>query len=418
MKPSSFVLAAAAAVLLGVAVRGADWTEFRGPTGQGLAGDVRLPVEWGPTKNVAWKQEIPGKGWSSPVVADGHIYLTTAVPADGGKDGDLSLQALCLDAASGKILWAKEVFREDGAKAPKPHPKNSHASPTPLLHGNRLYVHFGHMGTACLDLDGKVLWRNDELRYTPQHGNGGTPILVDDELVLSCDGVDKRFVVALDCDTGKVRWKTKRTVDATRGFSFNTPLLIAVKDQHQIVSVGSNMVGAYDPKTGEEIWRVRHEGWSVVPKPVYGNGLVYICTGFMTGKLLAIRPDGKGDVTDTNVVWKLEKNVPNTPSPLLLGDEIYLISDAGIASCLDAKTGEEHWHARLGGNFSASPIAADGLIYCQSEEGVGVVFKANKERFDLVGKNDLGEETLASYAVLDGGLLIRTETSLYRIKPR
>ena len=407
------LLALAAGLSAAPAPMAADWPEFRGPTAQGIVADGALPTEWSDTKNVLWKQPLPGKGWSSPVTAGGRIYLTTAVPVEGGKDGELSLQALCLDGDTGATKWAKEVFRES-ASAPKPHSKNSHASPTPLVHGDRLYVHFGHMGTACLDLDGNVVWKNNDLHYAPVHGNGGSPVLVDGALVLSCDGADKQFVVALDAGDGHVLWKKDRNVHPEKGFSFGTPLVITVGDKKQVVSQGSNVVIAYDPKNGDEIWRVRYDGYSLVPRPVYGDGMLYLSTGFDAPKLLAVRCDGKGDVTDTHVAWTVEKNAPNSPSPLLLGDQLYMVSDHGVVTCLNAKTGDEIWHEHVGGNFSASPIAADGKVYFLSEEGVGVVVKAGKE-FELVAKNPVKEKTLASYGVLDGSLLVRTETSLYRI---
>jgi outer membrane protein assembly factor BamB len=391
-----------------------DWPEFRGPTGQGLVTKGKLPTTWNQVKNVAWKQEILGKGWSSPVVSGGRVYLTTAVPGDGG---DQSLRALCLDAAKGNILWDTEVFLQDGAKAPNIHSKNSHASPTPLVRDGKLFVHFGHQGTACLDLDGKVLWRNTSLRYAPVHGNGGSPILVEDMLVFSCDGGDERFVVALNTADGSVRWKTPRTVEATKGFSFHTPLLIDVAGRKQIISAGSNVVSAYDPVDGKEIWRVRYDGYSVIPRPVYGHGLVFVCTGYERPSLLAIRADGKGDLTDTHVVWKTSKAVPHSPSLLLTGKELYMVSDGGVASCLDAATGAVHWQQRLGGNYSASPLLADGKIYFQSEQGTTVILQAGKQ-FKLLAKNALDERSLATPAAADGALFIRTEDHLYRIGQR
>ena len=274
------------------------------------------------------------------------------------------------------------------------------------------------MGTACLDLDGNVIWKNNDLHYAPVHGNGGTPVLVDGALIFSCDGADKHFVVALDCHDGHVLWKKDRTEHPQKGFSFGTPLVITVGGRTQVVSQGSDVVAAYDPKTGDEIWRVRFDGYSVVPRPVFGNGLVYLSTGFDSPKLLAIRPDGTGDVTDTHVAWTWAKNAPNSPSPLLLGGDLYTVSDGGILTCLDAKKGVEKWHERVGGQYSASPIAAGGNIYLLSEEGVGVVVKADGEKYQLVAKNPLNEKTLASYGVIDGDLLIRTETSLYRIRAK
>jgi outer membrane protein assembly factor BamB len=394
-----------------------DWPEFRGPTGQGASKAGDLPLEWSTTKNVAWKQAIPGSGWSSPVVHAGRVYLTTAVP--DGKD--VSLRALCLDAASGKLLWSTEAFRQDGATAPRIHRKNSHASPTPLVYAGRLYVHFGHQGSACLDLDGKVLWKNDALSYSPVHGNGGSPVLVDGLLVFSCDGGDERFLAALDAATGKLRWKKERSAPAGRKFSFSTPLVITVKGKKQIISPGSDMVGAYDPATGDEIWRVRYNGYSVIPRPVFGHGLVFVCTGFDAPGLLAIRPDGSGDVTATHVKWRLGRGSPHTPSPLLVGDELYLISDSGVASCLDARTGKAHWQRRLGGAFSASPLYAAGRIYLLAEDGTATVLRAGKA-YERLALNELKERALASYAAVStpagGALFIRTAGHLYKIQAR
>jgi outer membrane protein assembly factor BamB len=391
-----------------------DWPGFRGPTGQGISGLSGLPVEWDKAANVMWKQPIPGEGWSSPIVAEGRIYLTASVPVPQSEKKDRSLVALCLDSATGKVLWEKEVFLQDG-KSPRPHPKNSHASPTPLIDHGRLYVHFGHHGTACLDLEGNIIWRNTDLKYAPVHGNGGSPILVNDTIVFSCDGGEKRFVVALDCETGKKRWLTERTVETKQRFSFSTPLLITVNGQQQIISSGSNVVSALDAQTGQEIWQVKYKGYSVIPRPVYGHGLVFISTGFDSPGLIAVRPDGKGDVTKTHVAWTIRKGAPLTPSPLLVGDELYLISDSGIASCLDAKTGKVHWQERIEGNYSASPVYADGRIYYQNETGTGTVLRAEKKFEVLARKNRLEARTLASYAVADGSIFIRTDHDLYRI---
>jgi hypothetical protein len=399
-----------------------DWPQFRGPTGQGHAGlspsasrKGAFPIEWSTTKNVAWKQTIPGRGWSSPIVQGGRVYLTTSLATAEGRDPDQSLRVLCLDAVTGKMEWNVEVFRQDGKNAPPIHTKNSHASPTPITDGKRLYVHFGHQGTACLDLEGNVLWRNTSLSYEPVHGNGGSPILVDDLLVFSIDGEVDRFIVALDSKTGQVRWKTPREVEVAKRFSFSTPLLIDVNGERQIVSPGSNVVLAIDPRDGKEIWRVQYDGYSVIPRPVFGHGLVFISTGYEWPMVLAIRPDGRGDVTDTHVAWKTRRAAPNTPSPLLVGDELYLVSDNGIASCLDARSGQLHWQHRLGGAYSASPLHAAGRIYFQNEQGVGTVIKAGKQ-FEQLARNALDEPTLASYAASDGALFIRTETQLYRIQ--
>jgi outer membrane protein assembly factor BamB len=393
------------------------WTEFRGPTGQGLVLAGNLPTEWGPDKNVAWKKDIPGKGWSSPILLDGRVYLTTAVPVEGKKDQ--SLRALCLDAKTGKTLWDVEALKQDGSKAPNIQGKNSHASPTPLVDATakRLYVHFGHMGSACLDLDGKVQWTQTDLHYAPVHGNGGSPILADGLLVFSIDGSDKQCVVALDATSGKIKWQTDRHSKAVKKFSFSTPLVIDVKGKKQVISPASDVVGGYDLESGEEVWRVTYNGFSVTPRPVYAHGMVYLSTGFMSPTLLAIKPDGKGDVTKSHVAWSANRGAPLTPSPLVVGDELYMVSDNGTASCLDAKTGELRWQERLGGNFSASPICADSKIYFLSEEGVGHVIKAGT-KFERVAKNDLKERSLASYAAADGALFIRTEGHLFRIETK
>ncbi|HEX3315628.1 MAG TPA: PQQ-binding-like beta-propeller repeat protein [Gemmataceae bacterium] len=394
---------------------GADWPQFRGPTGQGLAPDAHLPTDWGPARNVAWKKDVPGVGWSSPVVGAGRIYLTTAVAASDAKATDYSLRTLCLDAKTGDTVWDVEVFLEKKG-TPKPHPKNSHASPTPILDGERLFVHYGHMGTACLDLNGKVLWRNSDLKYSPVHGNGGTPILEGDEIIFSADGGDKQFVAALVAKTGKLRWKTDRKPTSSRKFSFSTPLAIDVKGKREIVSPGPGGVVAYDPKNGDEIWRCRYgEGYSVIPRPVFGHGLVYVSSSYDQPVLYAVLPDGTGDVTKKNIVWTLKKGAPHTPSPLLVGDELYVAADNGLGSCVDAKTGKVHWQQRLGSAFSASPLYADGKIYFQTEDGVGIVVKAGT-KYEPLARNELGEKTLASYGVVGNAILLRTEHHLYRIE--
>jgi outer membrane protein assembly factor BamB len=406
-----YPLAVVATTLLMTAARADDWPQFRGPTGQGVARGG-LPTEWGPDKNVAWKQDIPGEGWSSPVIFAGRVYLTAAVRASD----EVSLRALCLDAKSGKILWDVEALHGDADKA-RHHPKNSSASPTPVTDGKRLYVHFGHLGTACLDLDGKVQWRQTDLGYDPVHGNGGSPVLVDDLVVFSIDGTDKQCVVALESDTGKVKWQTDRKSTAEKTFSFSTPLVIEVKGKKQVVSPASDVVMALDPKTGAEIWRVRYTGYSVIPRPVYGDGLLFLSTSYNSPTLMAIRPDGEGDVTKTHVAWTVKRGAPHTPSLLLDGDLLYAVSDDGLASCFDAKTGKPRWQKSLGGAFSASPILADGKVYFQSEDGVGFVVKAGTT-YELLARNVMKERTLSSYAAADGAIFLRTAKHLYRIEKR
>ncbi len=399
---------AAGAMLFAITLRANDWPQFRGPDGQGHA-DVRLvPTSWG-TTNIVWKTEIPSGGWSSPIIQGERVFLTTAVPVDGKQ----SLRLLCLDTHSGKTFWSTEIF---SAVPQKGHQKNSHASPTPITDGDRIYAHFGPYGTAALDLHGKVLWRNTALKYSPVHGNGGSPILVGNGLIFSCDGASDPFVVALNKANGEVIWKTARSTRPNKTFSFSTPLAIEVNGQTQVVSPTSGGVMAYDPRNGEEIWRVRYpEGYSVVPRPVFGHGLVFLSSAFDRPVFYAIRPDGKGDVTDTHIAWSISKGAPNTPSPLLVGDEIYFISDAGIMTCAEARTGKIHWQERVGGNYSASPVFASGRIFVQSEEGIGTVLKAGKT-FEVLAKNDLKERTLASYAVDEGVIYIRGAQHLFRVQ--
>lgn len=390
-----------------------DWPEFRGPTAQGRYDGPPLPARWSRSENVRWKSAIPGRGWSSPVVVDGRIYLTTAVP----RNADHSLRALCLDAKNGDTIWDKEVFLQDGRSAPRIHAKNSHASPTPVVRDGKIFVHFGHQGTACFLQDGKIVWRNREQHYAPVHGNGGSPLLVDDLLIFSCDGADDPYVVALDAATGKQRWKTPRSVDSDKRFAFCTPLLIKVGGQTQVVLPSAGGVIAYEPKTGAEIWKVRYQGYSVIPRPVFGHGLIFLSTGYDSPQLIAVRADGKGDVTDTHVAWRMTRNAPHAPSALLVGDELFVVSDRGIASCLDARSGKVHWQERLNGTYSASPLYADGRVFFLSETGLATVIKAGRS-FEQIARNDLKERTLASVAAADGALYIRTENHLYRIEEK
>jgi outer membrane protein assembly factor BamB len=383
-----------------------DWPQFRGPQGQGHSSEVGLPLEWSESQNVLWKAPVPGTGWSSPVVAGGRVWITTAVVDRGAT----SLRAIAFDSGTGREAVNVEVFRLP--RRGLLNPKNSHASPTPIVDGDRVYVHFGADGTAALTTDGVVVWR-ERFPYESQHGNGGSPAIYKDLLIFSSDGSDTAFVVALDKQYGKVRWKTHRRAPADQAYS--TPLAIRVGDRDQIVSVGAFRTGAYDPESGRELWRVAYDdGFSNVPRPVYAHGLVYIATGFQEPALLAVRADGAGDVTRSHVAWTLRRSAPHTPSPLVVGDEIYVVNDMGIATCLDARTGVTHWRERLGGNYSASPIFADGRIYFLSEEGVTTVL-APGTRFQKLATNTLDGATLASMAVSDRSFFIRSDSALYRL---
>jgi outer membrane protein assembly factor BamB len=411
MQPARVAFAALLAIQVaaGAAPFAEDWPQFRGPDGQGHSSEQGLPLEWSEQKNIAWKVPVPGRGWSSPVVAGGRVWLTTATAL--GRDTSLRLMAF--DVESGRTALDAEVFRFRGTDLL--NPKNSHASPTPIVRADRVYVHFGAQGTAALSTSGEIVWKT-RLTYESQHGNGGSPELAGDLLVINCDGFDQAFVVALDARTGKTRWRTDRHEPHSQAYS--TPLAIHAADRDQIVSVGAYFAVAYDPASGREIWRVSYaDGFSNVPRPVFGAGLVFIATGFNQPSLLAVRPDGKGDVTKTHVAWKLSRGAPLTPSPLVAGDDLYLVSDNGIASCLDARTGAIRWQARLGNSFSASPVLADGRVYLMDEDGRTTVLKpgATAER---LATNVLDGPTLASMAVASKSFFIRTGTHLYRIAER
>lgn len=382
-----------------------DWPQFRGPGGQGHSSERDLPRDWSESRNVAWKTPIQGLGWSSPVVAGGRVWLTTSIEGRG-----ISLRALAFDVETGREVVNVEVF---AIRSPREiNPKNSWASPTPIVENDRVYVHFGADGTAALTTAGDVVWKA-RFPYESQHGAGGSPVLYGDLLIFSCDGSDTAFVVALDKQTGKVRWKTHRRQPADQAYT--TPLVIRVGERDQIVSVGAYRAAAYDPQSGKELWRVGYrDGFSNVPRPVYGHGLVYIATGFQEPTMIAVRADGSGDVTGTHVAWTLRRGAPLTPSPLLVGDELYLVTDAGIASCLDARTGAVLWQMRLGGTYSASPVFADGRIYFISEQGVTTVIAPGKE-FRRLASNTLDGALLASMAVSGGSLFLRTDSHLYRI---
>ena len=383
-----------ALVFLMSSLQAEDWPQFRGPGGEGHSAEKNLPLQWSETSNIAWKTAIPGRGWSSPSVSNGAIWLTAEV--------DTGLHLYSLESKSGKILKDITVFspRSLGTQ----HAKNTHASPTPILEDGRVYVHFGSHGTAAVNTDGQILWKTT-MDYEPMHGTGGSPVIFKDLLIFSCDGTDVQFVVALNKNTGKVKWKTSRKTY----MAFSTPLLIKVDGKDQVVSPGAYRTVSYDPNNGKELWSVSYgEGFSNVSRPVFGHGLVFLSSGFNRADLLAVKPGGE-------VVWKYGRSVSLTPSFLLVGDELYMISDNGIATCFDAKSGKVHWQQRLSGTFSASPTFADGRIYFQNEDGETVVIAPGKE-FRKLATNQIDGQTLASMAVSDGQILLRSATHLYAIR--
>jgi outer membrane protein assembly factor BamB len=386
-----------------------DWPQFRGPRADGRAEGPIPAVEWSETKNVVWKAAVPGLGWSSPVVVSGRVYLTTAVPDGGG----LSLRAMALDAGSGKTVWDREVRRVE--KRPAIHGKNSHASPTPIVHDGAVYVHFGPLGMARLDArDGGIRWVCEELTYPPVHGSGGSPVLIDGKLVVTCDGASDPFVAAVDAATGRVEWRTPRSVKARNSFSFATPAVTESDGKPLVVAPGSDHCAAYDPATGAERWKVRAAGWSVVPQPAIGHGLVIYNHNFDRPELLAVQLGGTGDLTDTHVVWRLNRAAPSTPSPLLVGDDLYFVSDKGVASAVNAKTGEPHWTERIGGNHSASPILVADRILFLDEAGRATWVRVGRT-FERLESNQLPGRTLATPAFAHGAMYLRTDEALYKV---
>lgn len=407
----------------------ANWPEFRGPFGNGhvaAPGNSKptgLPLRWSETENVRWKTAIPHLGWSTPVVWGNQVWLTTAT-----KDGH-DFYVIRVDAESGDVRTNRKMFHAD-----KPEPLgnnvNCYASPSPVIESGRIYVHFGSYGTACLSTeDGKTLWERTDLPCRHYRGPGSSAILHNDLLILTFDGVDVQYVAALDKTSGRTVWKTDRTtkwddLDAN-GMpkregdfrkAFSTPLVVEISGKPQVLSIGSKAAFAYAPGTGRELWNVRLPGYSCAPRPVFGNGLAFLVAGRGKPELWAVEVDGRGDVARTHVAWKTGgKHVPNTPSPTLVDGLLYLLADNSTFSCLDAATGEEVWRARLGGNFMASPIYADGRLYCSSVQGKTTVLKAGRAH-EVLAENRLDSGFMASPAVSGRTLFLRTKTHLYRVE--
>ncbi|MDB5386777.1 MAG: outer rane biosis protein BamB [Planctomycetaceae bacterium] len=399
-------------LLAGSNLSAEDWSDFRGPQGDGHATAKGLPTVWSETKNVRWKADLPGEGFSTPVILEGRLWMTTAT--NEGK----SFRILCVDQASGKLLHDLELFTTE--KPQEKHKTNSYASPSCVLEPGRVYVHFGTYGTACLDsATAKVLWKQTDLHCDHEVGPGSSPVLWKDFLFLNYDGIDQRFVVALNKTTGQPAWKTERSsapnASASMRKAFATPLVIEEGGRSLLINPGADRVIAYDAATGKEIWFVEYNGFSNVPRPVFGKGLAFICTGYMKPQLWAVRTDGKGNITESHVAWKSTKQIPAKPSPVLIGDELYFVSDQGVVTCLNAQSGKEVWQDRVGGNFSASPITADGHIYLIDEDGTTTVLKPGKSK-EVLATNKLNEGCMASPAVSGRALFLRTRTKLYRIE--
>ncbi len=415
-----------------------NWPQFRGPTGQGHANVTDVPAAFSDSKNVAWKAEIPGQGWSSPVIWGDQIWLTTAkvdeVPNPTGdkrlKDeapiprsvaDNLRMYAICVDRQSGRIIHNQLLMT---APHPAPlHTMNSYASPTPVIEDGRVYCCFGTNGTAGVDTQtGEVIWTNRELTIDHGTGAGSSPILWNDLLILHCDGKDHQYVVALDKATGKIVWKTNRSgrlsPEGEMKKAFGTPLVRRINDRDVLISPAANWTYGYDPLTGEELWRYEYGmlGFSNVPGPLVDGNVVFICTGFMKPQLQAIRLPAGDSSEPPHLEWSYRKQVPTVPSPVLVDDKIYFVSDNdGILTCVSAKTGKLVWRQRIGGKHAASLLYAADKIYIADRDGMVHVIAPGSE-YRLIAKNQLPDGILATPIAVDDTLFIRTRTSLYRIE--
>ena len=392
-----------------------NWPQFRGPQGHGTSKSTGLPTTWSEKEHVKWKTPLHDRGWSSPVIWGDQIWVTAAT-----EEGKTDF-AICIDKNTGKIVHDLKLW--DNEKVyPLGNALNSYASCTPAIEEGRVYVHFGSYGTACLDTaSGKTLWQRRDLPCEHFRGPGSSPILFENLLIFHMDGYDFHYIVALDKQTGDTVWKTDRNIDygTTNGDlmkSFCTPLVIEAAGKTQLISPSSKACMSYDPRTGREFWRVRYASHSGAAMPLFGHGLVYVNTGFGAADLLAVKPDGEGDVTTTHVVWASKKSIGSKPSQVLVGDLIFNVDDnPGVATCIDAKTGEELWSKRLSGEFSASPLYADGKIYYCGQDGITTVVKADHEYTELA-KNQFADGFMASPAVTGKALILRTRSAIYRVE--
>lgn len=401
-----------------------NWPQFRGPDGNGHSDARGLPLHWSEARNVVWKTAIHDRGWSSPVIYEKQIWLTSA-----SKDGR-ELFVLCIDRDTGKIIRDWKLF--DVVHPQFVHPFNTPASPTPVIEEGRVYITFGAAGTACIDTKTfRVLWERRDIECNHFRGAGSSPILFRNLLLMHFDGSDRQFVMALDKKTGQTVWQTRRSIDfqdldengkpAADGDlrkAFSTPHVERINGRWEMISLGAKAAYSYDPLTGKELWRVVERGQhSASTRPVIGHGMIFFPTGFSAGQLFAVRTGGEGLITDTHVVWKVKRGVSNKPSILLVDDLIYMIGDTGIASCIDAKSGEQVWQQRIGGEYSASPLYADGRLWFFSEDGKTTVLKPGRV-FEQVAENRLDEGFLASPAIAGRAFYLRTRTHLYRIEEK
>ncbi|MBA7626388.1 Outer membrane protein assembly factor BamB [subsurface metagenome] len=393
-----------------------NWPCFRGPTRQGISQERDVPVEWSATSNVAWKTPIPGKGWSSPIVFNNRVFVTTAT------DGGASLRLVCLDRLTGTILWNKQVLRQ---KPGHKSSRNSYASSTPVTDGRRVYVLACDGSLAAVSMEGNVVWTNPDFEYYSEHGLAVSPILYKDLLIVPFDGSspgpdkkvgwqkpwDKAVILALDKNTGKVRWRGRR---GSSRIAHITPQILSEGGRDQLISSAGDVVQGFDLTTGERIWTVSNPGEGVVPSLVIGDGLIFATSGFGQPTIRAVRTGGKGNVTKTHVAWESTDDVSKIPSMLYVKPFLFLVTDPGVAKCLEAATGKVLWRNRLEGRYSASPVWADGKLYFLSEKGKTTVVEA-RPQFKIVAQNELKEKCGASPAISQKNIFIRSENNLYCI---
>jgi outer membrane protein assembly factor BamB len=398
-----------------------DWPEMRGPTQNGYATNTGLPIHWGEKVNIKWKTEIPLRGWSTPVIADGKIWMTTAAP-----DGH-DFFVLCVDETSGKLIVNKKLFHSDNPES-LGNEVNSYATPSAVIEPGRVYVHFGSYGTACVNTKtSDVIWKRDDLSCKHFRGPSSSLVNFENVVIATFDGVDLQYTVALDKDTGKTVWKTDRSAnwnDADEGplaklgdhrKAHSTPIIAMVGGKPQLLSSGAKAAYGYDAKTGKELWKVTHLDYSSAPRPIFHNGLAYFVSGTSKTDLFAVKPDGAGDVTQTHVPWHLRTHVGKFSSPIFVDGLIYTAAAESFVSCVDAANGNVVWTERLGRTYEGSPIYADGHLYFFDLEGSAFVLKPGRT-CNVIATNKLDSGMMASPAVSGKSLIIRTKTHLYRIE--
>jgi outer membrane protein assembly factor BamB len=369
-----------------------------------------LPVKFSETENLKWKTPLEGKAWSSPVVWKKQVWMTNATP-DGKK-----LWAVCLDLDTGSVVHNKLVY--EIAMPMFCIATNSYGSPTPAVEEGRVYVSFGSAGTACLDTaTGKVLWSRQDLKCDHFRGPASSPVIYEDTILLCFDGFDVQYVVALDKLTGDTKWKKDRAFDyrtdnGDNKKAYGTPSIFSLGGRDVAICPAAVATEAFDAKSGELLWTVRHDGMNASSRVVMGQGLAFIANGM--GKMVAVKPEGTGDITVDAVAWSSNKGITKRASPIVIDDLLFMVTDDGIATCTEAKTGKQVWSQRLGGEFSASPIYADGKLYFCGMNGDVTVVKPGL-KYEQLGKNTLPDGFMASPAVAENSLILRTKSAVYRI---